>query len=123
MSDISEDRLCVDEKPSTNTGADYLGPYHIKLFKKPRSNKATAKRYIALFTCLTTRAVHLQIVGDLSTDAFIFALTRFISRKIKVNIIRSDNGTTFVSASKELKQAIKNIDQNSVNKHLAAKSI
>ena len=121
MSDIPEDRLCIDEKQFTNTGVDYLGPHHIKLFKRTRSKQATAKRYVALFTCLTTRAVHLEIAGDLSTDAFILALSRFISRRGKVNIIRSDNGTNFVGASKELKQAIKNIDQNTVNKHLVAK--
>ena len=124
MSDIPEDRLCIDGKPFPNTGVDYLGPYRIKLhIKRTRSNQATAKRYVALFTCLTTRAVHLEIAGDLSTDAFILALRRFISRRGKVNIIRSDNGTNFVGASKELKQAIKNIDQNTVNKHLVAKGI
>ena len=123
MSDIPEDRLCIDVKPFINTGVDYLGPYNIKLSKRTRSNQATAKRYVALFTCLTTRAVHLEIAGDLSTDAFILALRRFISRRGKVNIIRSDNGTNFVGASKELKQAIKNIEQNTVNKHLVAKGI
>ena len=123
MSDIPEDRLCVDEKPFTNTSVDYLGPCHIKLYKRTRSNQATAKRYIALFTCLTTRVVHLEITGDFSTDEFILAVRRFISRRDKVNIIKSDNGTSFVGASKELKQAIKNIDQNSVNKHFAGNDI
>ena len=123
MSDIPEDRLCIDEKPFTNTDVDYLGPYHIKLSKRTKSNQATAKRYVALFTYLTTRAVHLEIAGDLSTDALILALRRFISRRGKANLIRSDNGTNFVGASKELKQAIKNIDQNTVNKHLVAKGI
>ena len=88
MSDILEARLCIDEKPFTNTGGDYLGPYHIKLSKRTRSNQATAKRYVALFTCLTTRAVHLEIAGDLSTDAFILALRRFISRRGKHNKVR-----------------------------------
>ena len=123
MSDIPEDRLCIDEKPFTNTGVDCLGPYHIKLSKRNRSNQATGKRYVPLFTCLTMRAVHLEIAGDLSTDAFILALRRFISRRGKVNIIRLDKGTNFVGASKELKQAIKNIDQNTANKHLIAKGI
>ena len=123
MSDIPEDRLCIDVKPFINTGVDYLGPYNIKLSKRTRSNQATAKRYVALFTCLTTRAVRLEIAGDLSAYAFILALRRFISRRSKVNIIRSDNGTNFVGASKELKQAIKNTDQNTVDKHLVAKGI
>ena len=123
MPDVPEDRLCVNEKPFTNTGADYLGPYYIKLSKRIRSNQATAKRYVALFTCFTTRAIHLEIASDLSTDAFILALRRFISRRGKVNTMRSDNGIYFVGASKELKQATKNIDQSTVNKHLAGKGI
>ena len=90
MSDIPEDRLCVDEKTFTNAGVDYLGSYHIKLFKRTRSYKATAKKYISLFTCLTRRAVHLEIASDLSTDAFILALKSFISRSGKVSIISSD---------------------------------
>ena len=90
MSDILEDRLCVDEKTFTNAGVDYLGSYHIKLSKRTRSYKATAKKYISLFTCLTRRAVHLEIAADLSTDVFILALKSFISKSGKVNIIRSD---------------------------------
>ena len=78
---MSKDRLCIDEKPFTNTSVHYLGPYHIKLSKRTRSHQATAKRYVALFTCLTTRAVHLEIAGDLSTDAFVLALRRLISRR------------------------------------------
>ena len=120
MSDIPEDRLCIDEKSFTNAGVDYLGPYRIKLSKRTRSNQSTAKKYVARFTCLTTRAVHLEIAGDLSTDAFILGLRRLISRRGKVSIITSHNGTNFVGASKELKQAIKNINQNTVNKRLVA---
>ena len=99
-SDIPEDRLCVDKKPFINTDVDYLSPYRIKLSKRTRSNQATAKTYVALFTCLITGAVHLEIAGDLSTDGFKLALRRFISREGKVNITRSDNGTNFVGAPK-----------------------
>ena len=63
MPDVPEDTLCVNEKPLL---ADYLGPYYIKFSKRTRSNQATAKRYVALFTCFTTRAVHLEIASDLS---------------------------------------------------------
>ena len=83
MSYIPEDRLFIDKKSFTNTG------FHMKLSKRPSSNQATAKRYVALFTCLTKSEVHLEKAGDLSTDAFILALRRFISRRGKVSIIRS----------------------------------
>ena len=115
MSYIPEDRLFIDKKSFTSTGC------HMKLSKSPSSNQVTAKRYVALFTCLTKREVHLEKAGDLSTDAFILALRRFISRGGKVSIIRSDNGTNVVGASKELRQPIANINQSSVNRHLAVK--
>ena len=123
MSDIPEGRLCIDEKPFTNIGVDYLGPYHIKLSKRTRSNQGFAKRFVALFTCLTMRAVHLEIAGDLSTNVFILALRRLISRKGKVNTIRSDNGANFFWCLKKVKASHKNIDQSTVNKHLTTKSI
>ena len=82
MSYIPEDRLFIDKKSFTSTGL------HMKLSKRPSSNQATAKRYVALFTCLTKREVHLEKAGDLSTDTFILALRRFISRRGKVSIIR-----------------------------------
>ena len=65
MSDIPTERICIDKKPFTNTGVDYLGPYQVKMSKATRKNQATAKQYISLFTCLTTRAVHLEVAGDL----------------------------------------------------------
>ena len=77
---------------------------------------------MALFTCSTTRAVHLEMAGDLSIDVFILPPKRFISKSGTVNI-RLENETNFVGASKELKQAIKSIDQNSATKHLVAKNI
>ena len=101
MFDIPEDRHCVDKKPFTNTGVDYVLRRSIshQTFQENRSNQATAKRYIALFICLTTKAVHREITSDLSTDAFILALRRFIYRRGIVNIIRSDNGTNLVVVS------------------------
>ena len=93
MSDTPEDGLCINEKLFTNTGIDYLGSYHIK---RTRFSQTTTKGYVALFTCLTKRAVHLKIAGDLSTDAFMLAIRRFTSRRGKVNITRSGNRTNFV---------------------------
>ena len=123
MSDIPEDILCIDEKPFTNTGVGYLGPYQIKLSKRNRSNQAITKIYVASFARLTTREVHLEIARDLFAEAFILALRRFIPRRAKVNIIRSNTGINFFVTSKELNQAMKNIHQSSVNKYLAAKCI
>ena len=117
ISKILQDRLCFDKKPFPNIGVDHLGPYHIKLYIRNRFDRATAKRYVVLFTCLSTSAAYLKIVGDLFTNTFIVGLRSFVSRRGNVNIIRLDNGTNFIDASKQLNQAIKNIDQSSV-KHI-----
>jgi len=118
MSDLPPDRLDIGTKPFVNTGIDYFGPIVVKMNRKTRANQATSKRYGVIFTCLTTRALHLELANDLSTDSFIMALRRFQSRRGSVKIIRSDNGTNFVGAENELKLAVKNIDQNAVVKHL-----
>lgn len=68
---------------------------------KGRGQK-TIKVYIALFVCFVTRAVHLEVVSDLSTDAFIAALKRFISRRGKCSEIFSDCGTNFIGAKRKL---------------------
>ena len=59
-------------------GIDYFGLLTIKLNKQTRKTCATAKRYEAVFICLTTRAVHLELIGNLSTDNFTFGHRRFI---------------------------------------------
>ena len=58
-----------------------------------RTTKVVKKCYVVLLTCLTTRAIYIELAGDLSTDGFLLAIRRFISRRGTVEIIRSDNGT------------------------------
>ena len=118
MSNLPNDRLSVGEKPFSKVGVDYFGPQLVKLSKRTRSNQATAKRYGVLFTCLTTRAVHSEIAGDMSTDSFIFALRRFVSRRDPIDIIRSDNGTSFIGIERELKNALKELDQTLISSEL-----
>ncbi|XP_055947010.1 uncharacterized protein LOC129980655 [Argiope bruennichi] len=78
------------------TGIDFAGPVYIKTFKP--SNTA----YITLFTCSTTRALHIELVSDLSVDKFLLALQRFVSRRGLPHTIYSDNATTFHATNKEL---------------------
>ena len=123
MSNIPIDRIAVNEKPFSNTGVDYFDPIIIKLNKRTRSTQPTAKRYGVLFTCLTTRGVHLELATDMTTDAFILALRRFIARRGHVKILRSDNGSNFIGAEKELKHALTCIDQNKVAQTLSKQHI
>ncbi|CAI6357820.1 unnamed protein product [Macrosiphum euphorbiae] len=82
------------------TGVDYAGPILMK--SHARRNAQLQKAYICIFLCFASKAVHIELVCDLSTDAFIAALHRFISRRGKCHTIYSDNGTNFVGANKKL---------------------
>ena len=64
------------------------------------------KLYICVFVSLTVKAVHLEVVSDLTTEAFIACLRRFIVRRGKPSLIWSDNGSTFIGAASEIKQLI-----------------
>ena len=63
------------------------------------------KGYVCIFICLTTKAVHVELVMDLSTDSFVAALKRFVSRRGQPAVIMTDNGTNFVSARCQLEEA------------------
>ncbi|XP_025835281.1 uncharacterized protein LOC108742837 isoform X2 [Agrilus planipennis] len=80
-------------------GVDYAGPFLIK--EKLRSRVAI-KAYICIFVCFSTKAVHIELVSDLTTNAFLNCLKRFISRRGICKTIYSDNGKNFVGARNEL---------------------
>jgi len=101
MADLPKDRVTFN-RPFLNVGTDFGGPVYIK---SSHLRKATlTKGYICLFVCLSTRAIHIELVTDLSTEAFLAALKRFISRRGICNIIHSDNATNFKGAFNELKK-------------------
>ncbi|XP_018368372.1 PREDICTED: uncharacterized protein LOC108764576 [Trachymyrmex cornetzi] len=100
MSELPKSRVTVTE-PFHVTGVDYGGPFLIK-DKRERGCK-TNKCYICLFICFATKAIHLELVSDLTTEYFISALRRFVFRRDKPAHIYSDNGTNFVGANRELK--------------------
>lgn len=87
------------------TGLDYCGPFTLKA--KSGRCRDVVKGYVAVFVCMKTKAVHLEVVSSLTTEAFIAALQRFTSRRGRVHEIYSDNGTTFHGADKELINAVK----------------
>ena len=102
MTNILSDQLVVNEKLFSNSGVDYFGPILIKSSRHTQLIPASAKRYRVLFTGLTTCKVHLKLAHYMSTDAFLLALCRFISRRGFVKVLRSDNGSKFIGAKREL---------------------
>lgn len=110
--------------PFYNVGIDYGGPFLIKDRKITRNAKLI-KAYICLFVCLSTKAIHLELVTDLTTESFLACLKRFISRRGKPSNIISDNATNFLGASSELKNLKTFLEQNEekINKQLAFEGI
>ena len=86
--------------------------------RKTRGGAANSKRWAILFTCLTTRAVQIEVVEELSSSAFINALRRFVSIRGLVKVFRSDRGTNFVGATADLKITAINVEDPSVSKFL-----
>ena len=86
--------------PFANSGVDAFGPFFIV------NGKRTEKHYSLIFTCLVTRACHLEPCPALTTDSFINAFRRFIARRGQPQYIRSDNGKNFVGARRELQEAL-----------------
>ncbi|XP_048001871.1 uncharacterized protein LOC125238571 [Leguminivora glycinivorella] len=96
--DLPPQRLAHHQRAFTFTGLDYFGPVNVTVGRRHE------KRYVALYTCLTTRALHLELVHSLSSDSAIMSLRRFIARRGIPNTIYSDNGTAFVGADRILRQ-------------------
>ncbi|XP_045504751.1 uncharacterized protein LOC123701362 isoform X1 [Colias croceus] len=104
MGNLPEQRLHA-EFPFTNTAVDYAGPVMI-LNRKGRGSR-TMKSYLCIFVCLAVKAVHIELVTDLSSESYLAALNRFIARRGKPTNIFSDNGTNFVGACNELSKFLK----------------
>ena len=111
MADLPEDRL-EPAPPFTYCAVDYFGPWIIKEKRKE------VKRYGVLFTCMTTRAIHLEVSYNLETDSFINALHHFIFRRGPIRQLRSDQGTNFVGAKRELKEALAELDHHKIGENL-----
>ena len=92
-------------RPFTHTGVDFAGPLYVK--------KVNSKAWICLYTCCVTRAIHLELVPDLSTQTFIRSMKRFTSRRgLPIRMV-SDNGKTFKGTAKEIRSIFTHPDVQS----------
>ncbi|XP_073990928.1 uncharacterized protein [Rhodnius prolixus] len=101
MGQLPEGRASASS-PFTTTGIGYAGPFNVKIASL-RSAKVL-QSYLAIFVCFSTKAIHLELVTDLTTQAFLAALNRFVARRGVPSHIWSDNGTNFVGAKRRLKE-------------------
>ncbi|XP_062539161.1 uncharacterized protein LOC134207463 [Armigeres subalbatus] len=105
MAPLPEARVTPRIRPFSFVGVDYFGPLLVV------QGRREVKRWVALFTCLTIRAIHLEVVTSLSTECCKMALRRFIARRGAPSEIYSDRGTNFVGVSGELREQVKAINQ------------
>ncbi|XP_062542409.1 uncharacterized protein LOC134210371 [Armigeres subalbatus] len=105
MADLPAARLAAFTRPFTYVGVDYFGPMEAVIGRR------TEKRWGMLITCLTVRAIHIELVCTLSTDSCIMGLRNFISRRGTPRKIYSDRGTNFIGANRELKEAMTALDE------------
>ena len=117
MADLPPSRLQIDTHLFAYCGVDYFRP----LFVKQRCSQV--KRYGCLFTSLISRAIHIEVAMDLTTNASINALCRFLSRRGPILHFPSDNRTNFVSAKKTLREALHWWNQHKIKDFLLQKEI
>ena len=117
MAPLPSARVTPGKPPFAFTGVDYAGLYTTTVGRR------SAKRYICLFSCMTTRAVHLECAYALDVDSFLLALQRFTARRCTPEAIYSDNGTNFTAAERELRLSINKWNQQSLPSKLAQRGI
>ena len=112
MADLPADRMEV-APPFTNVDFDVFGPWKIRS-RKTRGGAANSKRWGLVFTCLSSRAVHIELLESMDASSFICALRRFFAFRGPVSILRCDRGSNFVGAKSELGDALREMDQRKV---------
>ena len=117
MADLPPCRVTASSPPFFHTGVDFFDPLLVKVLR------SKAKRWGCIFTCMSTRATHLEVAESLSTDSFIDVLRRFTSRRGQPQHLYSDCGTNFKGADKELTECLKELNQTQISNWAQSKGI
>ena len=117
MADLQKKRPAYQSPLFTNTGVDYFGPFNVTV------RRTTMKRWEFLFTCLTTSAVHVEVVPSMDTSSCVMGVEWFVPRQGTPAVIWSDNGTNFIGAEKELRECMKKWNTLNIAAELAYKGI
>ena len=100
MAELPVEWLGYRQLPFKNCDVDYFGPFYVSI------RRSSEKRWCFLFSCMTTRAVHIEIASSIDTSSCVMGIERFIARRGTPSVIWSDSGTKFVGAEKELLNCI-----------------
>ena len=117
MANLPTARLGYKLNPFAHCGLDYFGPMLVKIGRRRE------KRWGVLFTCMSTRAIHIELASSLSTDSAIMALQRFIARRGVPLCMYSGNATNFKGASKELVNGVRSLDNKKLENFLTNRKI
>ena len=120
LADLFSFRFAEAEKQYLflNVGLDFFRPFYIE-----HQNRKLERQFICLFTCLVTRAVHLEVCQTLDTDSCLLAIKRFVLRQGYPELIISDNGSNFTSAKKMLDLSKISVDNDFIESQLQRQNI
>ena len=107
MADLLSCRL-NESVPSTHCGKDMFRPFVVM------QRRSEVKCYGAMFPCMASRAIYIEVTFNLDTDSFILALRRLVARRGNVRSVYSDNGNNFIGAERELKKAYSEMNDNKI---------
>ena len=113
MAPLLPEQVTGDQPPFTSTGVDCFGPMLVKC------RRSTVKRWGCLFTCLSSRAVHVEVLSTMSAASFVCAFQRFAARRGRPKKVYSDNGSNFVGGERELREAWAEVDMDELTRQLA----
>lgn len=114
---MPSDHVTPGNPPFSFVGLACFGPFVV------RRGRSLVKRYGVLFTCLSIRAIHLEVAQSLDRDYFLNAMRRFIARRGQPTEIRSDNGGNFVRGERELREAIEQWNQHKINEFMLQRNV
>ncbi|XP_068224970.1 uncharacterized protein [Palaemon carinicauda] len=117
MAELPSNQLCPDEHPFTNTGSDCFGPFLVK------HERSTVKRWAAIFTCLTSRAVQLEVIDTMEQDSFVNGIRHFFARREPIKRMWSNNGTNIVAMERELREALQRFNEGEIRDTLSIRGI
>ncbi|KRY64759.1 hypothetical protein T4A_1795, partial [Trichinella pseudospiralis] len=116
MAPLPKNRL-VETHAFDNVGIDFAGPLYVK------EGRTISKIYICLFTCMATRAIHLEPTSDMTTQSFLAAFRRFISRRGKPSVVQTDNFRTFKLADKYIQDLFRGDEKQKIARAMTEEKI